>query len=189
MTPNSICVFCSSSDALAPHYYDIAVRLGQEIASQGYSLVYGGGKVGLMGAVSRGVHSQGGHVTGVIPEKLMGQLYSEVDELFVTVGMRERKAKIESLSDAFIGLPGGFGTLEEVFEIITLKQLQYHNKAIVLLNINGFYDHLNGLLEHMYNENFAKAAYRDLFYMTPDIGDALAYIREYSPVEFESKWY
>ncbi len=167
MPPCSICVFCSSSDALDAVYFDAAAALGAEIARRGCTLVYGGGKWGLMGAVARAVHTAEGRVVGVIPESLMAQAYADADELIHTPDMRARKAAMEARADAFIGLPGGFGTLEELLEIITLKQLGFHTKPIVLLNVAGFYDSLLAMFEQMYRHRFANPAFNQLYHVTP----------------------
>ena len=185
----TICVYCSSSDAVAPVYFEAAHRLGQTLAEHGHTLIYGGGNRGLMGEVARAVHAGGSQVIGVIPEALMSQHYEQADETVVTSDMRERKAVMESRADAFIGLPGGFGTLEEVLEILTLKQLHYHNKAIVLANIEEYYTHLAEMFEHLYTHHFSKADYRASYYITPSIEEALTYIEAYVPPELPDKWY
>lgn len=187
----SVCVFCSSSDAVAQLYFKLAEELGRQIARFNYSLVYGGGSIGLMGVVARNAQRHGSKVVGVIPEalNLPGIVYDEADELIVTRCMRERKAAMEKQGDAFIGLPGGFGTLEEILEIITLKQLQYHNKPIVLVNSAGFFNNLISLFEHIYCENFAKSKHRQLYRVVNDACSALDYIKDYTPTEFPRKWF
>jgi hypothetical protein len=185
-----ICVFCSSSDKVKPSFLKGAIEIGEIIALRGWTLVYGGTNIGLMGATAKAVHSKGGHVTGVITSFLKGKgiAYNEADELFITENMRERKKLMEEKSDGFIALPGGFGTIEEIFEILTSKQLQLHNKPVVFLNTDSFYDHLFDFLEDMYSENFAKPDCRKLYHITPDPEDAISYIDNYRPVELESKW-
>jgi hypothetical protein len=185
----AICVYCSSSDAVASVYFEAARELGHALAENGHTLIYGGGNRGLMGEVARAVHEAGGRVVGVIPEALMAQHYRQADETIVTADMRERKATMESRADAFIGLPGGFGTLEEVLEILTLKQLRYHNKAIVLANIEGYYSHLAAMFEHLYEHRFSKSDYRALYYVTSSIIDALTYIEAYVPTDLPDKLY
>jgi uncharacterized protein (TIGR00730 family) len=187
MTLN-ICVYASSSDALDQQYYDAATRLGELIARSGHTLIYGGGKIGLMGAVARGVHAHGGHVIGVIPEKLLPQGYNGADEMIITKTMRERKATMEARSDAFVVLPGAFGTLEEVLEIITLKQLAYHDKPITLVNTAGYYDPLVQMFEHIYAEQFANPVYRVLYHVADRPSEALAYIEQYEPTTLPQKW-
>jgi uncharacterized protein (TIGR00730 family) len=191
MLSQAICVFSSSSDAVAPAYFKAACDLGQLIALHGHTLVYGGSNVGLMGELARAAHTQQGKVIGVIPESIRarGVAYDLADELLVTTDLRERKAVMEARSDAFIALPGGFGTLEEVSEILTLKQLQMHTKPMVLVNTLGFYDKLLALYEHFYAEHFAKEQYRKLYYVAPDVTSALVYIETYQPPHLESKWF
>ena len=146
--------------------------------------------VGLMGETAKGIHQESGKVIGVIPEVLNkpGIVYSLCDELVVTETLRERKAIMDERSAGFIALPGGFGTLEELLEIITLKQLQYHNKPIVILNIQGFYDGLIEVFEKIIELKFAKNDCRQLYFVTEDVGEALDYIENYVPQECSSKW-
>ena len=131
----SVTIFCGSSDAVDPKYFAAAVELGEKIARRGWRLIYGGGSVGLMGALARAVLDAGGHVTGVIPRALLdlGVGETKVSELVVTDGLRDRKAIMDERGDAFVALPGGLGTLEEVLEVLTLKQLGYHTKPVVVL--------------------------------------------------------
>lgn len=187
----TICVYSSSSDAVPTAYFDAAAELGRHIAEHGYTLVYGGGAIGLMGAVARSVHEHGGTVVGVIPEFMLdwGVAYQNSDDLIVARDMRERKAIMEDTADAFIALPGGFGTLEEMLEIITLKQLGRHSKPIVFLNISGFYDCLANTFEQMFVENFAKQEYRTLYYFASDVDDAIRYVESYQPPELMSKFF
>lgn len=188
--PHSICVFCSSSDRVAPVFFDAARELGAEIARRGHTLVYGGAGVGLMGTVARSVHQHGGRVVGVIPEalKAAGIGYDLCDELIVTRDMRERKAVLDQRSTAFFGLPGGFGTLEEVLEAITLKQLSYHAKPVLLLNLDGFYNPLEHLFEHIYAQNFAREHYRELYHFAPAVSEAFTYLDAYQPPTVRGKW-
>ncbi|HMA34887.1 MAG TPA: TIGR00730 family Rossman fold protein [Chloroflexia bacterium] len=181
--PPTICVYSSSSEAIAPGFFAVATELGTAMAQRGYALVYGGGRVGLMGAVARAVHAQGGHVIGVIPGHLRTRevAYEAADELIVTGDLRERKAIMEARADAFVGLPGGFGTLEEIFEILTLKQLHRQTRPLVLLNAHGFYDPLVHLFEHIYRERFARPESRDLYYIAPDVPSIFAYLDRYTP--------
>ena len=186
----TICVFCSSSNAVDEVYFEAARELGKAIAQRGWGLVYGGSDVGLMGAVARAVHLHRGTVVGVIPQTIhaRGIAYETADELLVTRDLRERKAEMERRADAFIAMPGGFGTLEEIVEVLTLKQLQLHLKPIIFLNINGFYDPLVTLFEHYYEQRFAKADSRHLYYVASDAVDAAQYIETYQPPVVESKW-
>ena len=134
----SICVFCASSSAIDKVYHQVATDLGQRIGLLGLDLIYGGGGIGLMGDVARGVHDKGGRVVGVIPEFFLNNEqpieYVEADELIVTKDMRERKAKMDELSDAFIVLPGGIGTLEEAMEILSMRQLKLSCKPLVFIS-------------------------------------------------------
>lgn len=191
MTPQSICVFSSSSAAVAPAFFEAARELGTQIAQHGHTLVYGGARVGLMGELARAVQAQHGKVIGVIPERfrIRGLAYDMADELIVTSDLRERKAVMETRSDAFVALPGGFGTLEEVSEVITLKQLQYHAKPVVFVNTLHFYDELLALYDHFFSLHFAKEQHHQLFKAVPDAEAALEYIDQYYPPVPESKWY
>lgn len=185
-----ICVYSSSSWAIDPVYFDAASALGREIAAKGDLFLFGGGLTGLMGACARSVHQHNGQVIGIIPEALniKGIVYDKCDELVVTKGMRERKATMDERSDAFIALPGGFGTMEEILEIITLKQLRYHNKPIVILNINNFYDKLLEQFHTVIRQHFAKTECNELFFVTEDVSSALEYIDSYAPPVFENRW-
>lgn len=160
------------------------------MAAREYSLVFGAGDIGLMGECARAVHKGGGKVIGVIPEALnkQGIYYPHCDQMHVTQTMRERKQMMEELACGFIALPGGFGTLEEVLEIITLKQLRYHTKPIVLLNVGGFYNALIEQFKRTIAENFAKAASRALYYITNNEVDAVEYIKNYVHVPIAEKW-
>ncbi|HEC23457.1 MAG TPA: TIGR00730 family Rossman fold protein [Chloroflexi bacterium] len=184
----NICVYCSSSDAIAADFFEAAEELGALLARRKKVLVYGGGRLGLMGALARAVHQNGGRVVGVIPEALLPQVYEPADAMVVTRDMRERKAVMESRADAFIGLPGGFGTLEEVLETLTLKQLHFHEKPIVLINVRGFYDRLLDLFEYIYAEHFAKPEFRHLYHVAHNPAEALDYIETYRPVSLPRKW-
>jgi len=189
--PKSICVYCSSSDVVAPEYFAVAQELGAAIGRRGHRLVYGGTNVGLMGTCAKAAQEGGAKVTGIIPAFIAerGLAYDKADELIVTEDMRQRKGLMEQRSDAFVALPGGFGTLEEMFEIITLKQLQRHNKAIVFLNALGYYEPLATALEHMYEERFAKEAYRGMYSFAPDVASAIEQVEKYEPAEIPSKWF
>lgn len=160
----SICVYCSSSDAIADRYPPAAEDLGREIAHRGHTLIYGGGAVGLMGILARAAHEDGGHIKGVIPSKLQDRegIAYEADELIVTETMRERKRLMYQQSDAFIVLPGGFGTVEEFMEVLTLKQLGYHDRPLVLLNVDGFFDTLLTFFTELRDQRFARESVLDL---------------------------
>lgn len=186
-----ICVYCSSSDMVAPTYFALAEDLGAAIARRGHTLVYGGTDVGLMGACARSAKKHGAKVIGVIPSFIAerGLAYDKADELIVTDDMRQRKSIMENRADAFVGMPGGFGTLEEMFEIITLKQLQRHNKAIVFLNAAGYYEPLAAALERMYEAQFAKQAYRSMYAFAADVASAIEHVEKYRPAEVPNKWF
>ena len=174
----SICVFCGSSQSADERYKKIATELGKKIGKRGVDLVYGGASIGLMGCVARGVHEEKGKVIGILPEffytKDIG--YLDADELIVTRDMRERKAKMDERSDAFIVLPGGVGTLEEAMEILSMRQLKLTDKPLVFINTGGFYDKLNETFSAMIEQNFAKENIRKMFGITPDPKSALEYI-------------
>ncbi len=159
------------------------------MALQGITLVYGGANIGLMGAVARAVKENGGEVIGIIPERIlkMGVGYDMADELMVTPDLRRRKAIMERKSDAFLAMPGGFGTLEEILEIITLKQLGYHDKPILFLNTAGYFNKFNEMLEYMFTQKFAKSSYRDLYAIVPDVPSIFRYLESYQPVPVECK--
>ena len=189
---SNICVYGASSATLDESYYEAAFRLGAEIAKAGYGLVFGAGNIGVMGAAARGAHSAGGHVTGVIPtfiEQVDGVPYKKCDKIYITETMRERKQKMEELSDAFIAAPGGMGTFEEFFEVLTLKQLKQHKKALVILNTNHYYDNLQKMMERSVAERFAKAESLELYYITDDPEQAVRYIQNYEYKEFADKWF
>lgn len=186
-----ICVYCSSSDALEKQYYELASVLGSLFYRHNKTLVYGGASVGLMGVVANKVLADGGSVIGVIPELIhsKGISNTKCTELIVTENMRERKAKMENISDAFIAMPGGFGTLEEISEIITAKQLNIIDKPVVFLNIDGFYDSLFSFFDGMFEKNFTKKEYRNLYYFTDSADDAMQYICNYKSFVHTDKWF
>lgn len=185
-----ICVYSSSSCAIDRLYFEVAGELGKAIALRGDRLLFGGGLVGLMGATAKAVHQCRGKVIGVIPIALNveGVVYECCDELIVTEGMRERKAVMDARSDAFIALPGGFGTLEEILEIITLKQLKYHNKPVVILNVNGYYDRLLAQFDELIGQRFAKPESKGLYHVAANPNEALEYIDSYQPMIIKEKW-
>lgn len=190
-TIKSICVFCSSSDAVGEIYKAAATDLGRRIGQLGANLVYGGASIGLMGCVARGVHEFGGKVLGVLPEffKTKDIEYADADELVVTKTMRERKAIMDQRSDAFIVLPGGIGTLEEAMEILTMKQLRLTQKPLVFINTGNFYGSLLAHLKEMVELKFAKQETLDLFVSEPDAEGALNYILNYIPPKIPKKWF
>jgi uncharacterized protein (TIGR00730 family) len=185
-----ICVFASSSQAVDYVYFEAAEHIGRLIGHNGDTLIFGAGKTGLMGATAKGAKQENGKIIGVIPEALniKGVVHETCDELYVTTGMRERKGAMDKEADAFIAIPGGYGTLEEILEIITLKQLRYHNRPIVILNTNGFYDGLLKQFEKTIQQNFAKPQCKELYYVAKQPQEAINYIYAYEPLEFEHKW-
>ncbi len=185
----NICVFCSSSDALEDVYYKIAESVGYRIAINNDVLLYGGANVGMMKKIAEKVNENNGKIIGIIPEKIEHLASEIIDELSVTSDMHSRKALLEEKADAFIALPGGFGTLEELSEVLTLKHLGYHNKPIVIMNVNGFYDNLTAFYETIYKEKFAKSEYRKYYFVTENTEDAFKYIENYKAEKAVSKWF
>ncbi len=169
-----VCVFCGSSDGARPVYREAAAELGSVLAARGVGLVYGGGNIGLMGALADGALAAGGEVIGVIPEHLVSKEFAHrrVD-LRVVHSMHERKALMADLSDAFIALPGGFGTLDEFCEVLTWSLLGLHAKPCGLLNVDGYYDALLGLFDHAVAEGFAQVESRALVLVDGDAGRLL----------------
>lgn len=161
----SICVYCSSSNAVDAAYLDAARETGSLIAKSGYALVYGGTRIGLMGAVAGAARARGGVVTGIVPEYIRARVQDceDAEALVVTPDLRARKAQMEQRSDAFLALPGGFGTLEELMEVLTLKQLGLHGKPVVLLDTQGFYQPLLAFFETVFRERFARPEYAALY--------------------------
>jgi uncharacterized protein (TIGR00730 family) len=171
----SVCVFCSSAGGLPEVYRAAARDLGAELAQRGHRLVYGGGNVGLMGEVARAVHAHGGTVVGVIPQGLVDRelAYDPADELLVTTTMRERKAEMDARADAFVALPGGFGTLEELLEVLTLRQLRLHDRPIVLVNVAGYWDPFLSMVADMVDQGFAPLGEGVLFQVAKTPSEAV----------------
>lgn len=180
-----ICVYGSASTELNKVYTDTVYDLGVKMAKDGMGMVYGGGAQGNMGAVAQAMYDNGGHIIGVSPEffDVDGVLFKNCTEFIYTKDMRERKKTMEDLADAFIVTPGGFGTLEEFFEILTAKQLERHNKAIVVLNIAGYYDTLLDFIAIAMDQNFIKEACQRLYYVCGSVDEALSYVKHYEPHE------
>ncbi len=185
----SICVFASSNPTVDDVFFSAARELGKYMAARKIELIYGGGKNGLMGALAESAKSAGGKVTGIIPEAIhrYGVAYPEADEMIITHNLRERKSRMEERSDAFIALPGGFGTLEELLEIITLKQLCYHQKPVLILNVNAFYDPLELLFHHIYRLKFAHSHFSELYHIAKNTSEAFEYLDNYRIKIFPSK--
>ena len=175
----AVTVYCSSSSCVPRVYFEAAEDLGRRIAEQGWHLVYGGNSCGLMASLADAARAAKGRVIGVTPQSLVDKGISDAlcHELIVTTGMRDRKAHMEERGDAFIALPGGLGTLEEILEIIVGRQLGYHAKPIVLLNIAGYYDPLLVMLDHGIEQRFIKASSRELIHVAVNVESAMEYLR------------
>jgi cytokinin riboside 5'-monophosphate phosphoribohydrolase len=187
----NICVFSSSSNALSDIYFREAEVLGALLGTHGHSLINGGANVGLMEAVTKAARKAGARTLGIIPELMKGKnlVSNHAHEVEITSDMADRKARMRELSDAFIALPGGFGTLEEILEVITLKQLDYHRKPVVFINTEDFFRHLFLQFEHAFSEHFSKAEYRKLYHIAGDSLEAMEYIENYQPGEVINKWF
>ena len=185
-----ICVYCSSSNNLPEKFYIFAKELGEQIAKHNYNMVYGGTTVGMMGVIAGNAQNNGSEVIGVIPERIasFGLKNLELSEIIMTKDMRERKATMEKISDIFVAAPGGFGTFEEIFEIIVAKQLGYHNKPVIFLNFDGYYNNLLKMFDTVYENHFAKNEMKNLYYIADCIDDMFDYIKNYIPVEVVLKW-
>jgi uncharacterized protein (TIGR00730 family) len=183
MPMQSITVYCSSSSRVPQVYLDAAAELGRAIARQRWTLVYGGNAVGCMGALADAVRAGNGKVIGITPQALvdMGISDEKCDELIVTTDMRQRKGLLEARADAFIALPGGLGTFEEVFEIIVGRQLGYHAKPIVLLDVAGYYAPLLAMLEHGIEQHFIKPGSRELIHVATTVREAIDYLGRAGP--------
>jgi uncharacterized protein (TIGR00730 family) len=183
-----VCVYCSSSTAIDPAHIAVATELGAGIAARGLELVWGGASVGLMGEVARSARAGGARTVGVIPESLRAIEIADddADELIVTPDMGGRKATMAARADAFIALPGGFGTLEELLEQLTLRLLGVHEKPIVLLDVGGFWQPLLDLFEHLYRQHFARPESRQAYAVATTAADALDLL-EVSPSALPSK--
>ena len=187
----NVCVFSSSSNGVADCYIRDAVTLARLIAENKMTLVNGGANVGLMEVVSATAAKNGAKTIGVIPEKMKSRnlVSDKMHEVIISKDMQERKAKMRELSDAYIALPGGFGTLEEILEVITLKQLDYLGGPIVFVNTNGFFNDLLKQFEKSYSENFAKENYRKIYFVAETPAEAVDYINNYQPEDLGTKWH
>jgi uncharacterized protein (TIGR00730 family) len=185
-----ICVFCGSRAGARAEYADRARGLGELLAREKIGLVYGGGHIGLMGAIADAVLAAGGEVIGVIPKSLVDRelAHLQLTELRVVSSMHARKAEMEKLSDAFVSLPGAFGTADEMFEILTWAQLGLHRKPIGLLNVAGFFDPLLAWLDHAVAEGFLKEKHRRLLIADAAAESLLARLRTYQPPDVTAKW-
>ncbi|XP_068661939.1 cytokinin riboside 5'-monophosphate phosphoribohydrolase LOG7-like [Aristolochia californica] len=179
-----ICVFCGSSPGKKSSYQEAAVQLGNELVERRIDLVYGGGSVGLMGLVSQAVHDGGRHVLGVIPKTLMPREITgeTVGEVRAVTDMHQRKAEMARLADAFIALPGGYGTLEEVLEVITWAQLGIHKKPVGLLNVDGYYNSLLSFIDKAVDEGFIAPIARRIILSAPTAKELMRELEEYVPL-------
>ncbi len=185
----AVCIYCGSSPGTDPAYMESARAMGQLIASQSHTLVYGGGQVGLMGAAADAALAAGGEVIGVIPQDLLDKEvgHGAVTDLIAVSSMHERKMKMASLSDCFVALPGGIGTLEEITEVLTWNQLGFHAKACGLLNVNGFFDSLLQFLDHMVESRFLTPEHRGQLLVANSPQDMLSMALDYKPKTLD-KW-
>jgi uncharacterized protein (TIGR00730 family) len=185
----NLTVFCGSSFGTDEIYEKQAFKLGQKLAERSIGLIYGGANVGLMGAVANGCLSKGGRVTGVLPRiiKDKGIAHKNLTEMILVDTMHERKTKMDELSDGVIALPGGFGTLEEFFEVLTWSQLGLHKKPVGLLNINGFYNPLKDLTRKMVEKGFLKEENRKMLLISDDVDCLLDLLENYVPMNVD-KW-
>lgn len=185
----SLCVFCGSNSGTRPEYAAAAERLGRFAAEQGVRLIYGGGRVGLMGTLADACLAAGGAIVGVIPQALASKelAHAGCTELIVVESMHERKAKMAELSDAFVALPGGIGTFEELFEVWTWGQLGFHAKPCGLLNAAGFYDRLIEFIEHTTAEGFMRPEHLQMLARADDPAALFAELKRYEPPDVQ-KW-
>jgi uncharacterized protein (TIGR00730 family) len=176
----NLCVYGASSNDIDRSYLEAGFDLGAAMARRGHGLVFGGGNTGLMGTVARGMTEGGGTIIGIAPKFFdePGVLYQQCSQLIFTETMRERKGLMEEMSDGFIMTPGGIGTYEEFFEILTLKQLGRHNKPIAVLNLDGYYDLLQQMLEQTIEQGFMKPACRELYGVFSDADALLDYLEQ-----------
>lgn len=187
----NVCVFASSSNNLDECFYRDSAEFGALLGRAGMNIVYGGSRLGMMFACAQAVKQNGGHIIGVMPQRLYDFGVGNPEdcaEFILTKGMRERKAKMDEISDAVVALSGGFGTLEEISEMIVQKQLGYNNKPIVILNTDGFYDDLIRFFDTIILRNFAKESSKDLYYVASTPNQAIEYIQKYAPQTVESKF-
>ncbi|HIT84339.1 MAG TPA: TIGR00730 family Rossman fold protein [Candidatus Ornithomonoglobus intestinigallinarum] len=182
----NICVYGASSDSIDEVYISAVEALGEELARRGHTLIFGAGGSGCMGASARGAARGHGKIIGIVPDffEVDGFLYEHCTELLKTDTMRERKRMLEEYADAFIVAPGGIGTFDEFFEVLTLKQLNRHSKAIAVFNANGYYDDMEKLLNKVVDENFAKRDTLELVKFFDSIDEIFDYIENYEAKEF-----
>lgn len=181
--PFSVTVFCSARESIDRSYFKVAVELGSALAQNQWTLVFGGNNIGLMGALANSCRSAGGRVVGITPQLMVDEGISdqECDELIVTSLMGERKHLLQQRGDAIVVLPGGLGTFEEFFETLVGRQLGYHDKPIVILNVNGFFDPLLAMLDHGIEAGFIKRASRRLYHISTSVAETIEYLRGFHP--------
>ncbi|KAL5706231.1 Cytokinin riboside 5'-monophosphate phosphoribohydrolase log5 [Ranunculus cassubicifolius] len=179
-----VCVFCGSSSGKRDCYRDAATELGEELVSRKLDLVYGGGSIGLMGLVSQAVHHGGGHVLGIIPKTLMSKEITgeTIGEVRPVADMHQRKAEMARHSDCFIALPGGYGTLEELLEVITWAQLGIHDKPVGLLNVDGYYNFLLTFIDKAVDDGFILPSQRHIIVSAPNAKELMHKLEEYVPM-------
>ncbi|MFC4761559.1 LOG family protein [Dyella koreensis] len=188
-TPTALCVYCGSSPGGHPEYAEQARAFGTEMARRGITLIYGGGKVGLMGTVADAVLAGGGKVVGVIPRQLVERevAHPNLTEMHVVETMHQRKTRMYELSDAFVALPGGFGTMDEMFEMLTWAQLGLHKYPCAFLDVRGYYRQLRGMMDHMVDERFVRPEQRDGVWFG-DSMEKLFHWMEHYQGEYTPKW-
>ncbi len=186
----TICVYCSSSNYLPEKFYKFSAEFGIKIGTEGYNMVYGGTTVGMMGVIANNAIENGAEVIGVIPERIaqFGLKHPELAKVIITKDMRERKATMEKYADIFVALPGGFGTFEEIFEILVAKQLGYHNKPVIFFNFDSYYDNMFKMFDTVYENKFAKEEMKSLYFIANTIDEMYSYINGYKPQEIALKW-
>jgi len=182
-----ICVFCGTNPGSRPDYGVAARELGRALAEEQIELVYGGASVGIMGELADSVHEHGGQVTGIIPQQLMQKeaAHTGIRNLIVVASMHQRKSQMADMSDGFIALPGGIGTLEGFFEVLTWSQVGIHSKPAGILNVAGYFDLLTGFLDHAVREGFLTDAHRDAIAVETEPHRLIARLRSFTPLEGE----
>lgn len=188
----NISIFCSSSSAINKDFFDSCKNIAFSFAKNGFNLIFGGGDVGLMGMIAKIFYENHNHITGIVPEKLYRKMsiFKNIDELIITKDMQERISKMVEKSDAFLILPGGFGTLQELIDVITLKQLNYIDKPIAVYNYKDFYKDLLKQFQKMFENNFAKIIYSELYLFSDNINEIYEYIINYKNFNIsEEKWF
>ena len=187
----SVCVFCASADGLAPHYYDSAFEMGKLIAENGITLVYGAGRTGLMGALAEGALQSGGEVIGIVPVGLESPqlIYTTgLTRLEMTEDIQKRKARMNELAEAFIALPGGFGTIDEMFEVLTWSQIGKHRKPAAFLNVDGYFDLLLEWIQRAYQDHFIYEEHLDLFVEDTTAAGVLEKLADFKFPENIGRW-